>query len=56
MKQQTSGNCAVPIATCMTFVQDGASAHATKATQAWCQKKPVKFYRENMLAPKFPRY
>ena len=40
----------------MTFVQDGTPAHAAKATQAWCQKKPAKFYRENMLAPKFPKY
>ena len=40
----------------MTFVQEGAPAHAVKATQEWCKKKPTKFYRENMLAPKFPRY
>ena len=33
----------------MTFVQDGAPAHAAKATQAWCEKKPAKCYRENML-------
>ena len=39
----------------MTFVQDGVPAHPAKATQAWCKKKPAKFYRENMLAPKFPR-
>ena len=40
----------------MTFVQDGAPAHAAKVTQAWCKKKPAKFYRENMLALKFPRH
>ena len=40
----------------MTFVQDGAPAHAAKAAQSWCKKKPAKFYRENMLTPKFPRY
>ena len=33
----------------MTFIQDGVPAHAAKATQAWCEKKPAKFYRENML-------
>ena len=32
----------------MTFVQDGAPAHAAKATQKWCKKKPAKFYRENI--------
>ena len=42
----------------MMFVQDGLPAHAAKATQAWCKIiiKPAKFYGENMLAPKFPRY
>ena len=41
----------------MTFVQDGSSADAAKVAQSWCKKKtPAKFYRENMLAPKFPRY
>ena len=51
MKQQTSGNCAVPIATCMTFVQDGASAHAAKATQAWCQKKNLSNFIEKTCWP-----
>ena len=40
----------------MTFVQDGAPAHSAKATQVWCKKKPARFYRVNMLTPKFPRY
>ena len=51
MKQQTSENCAVPIATCMTFVQDGAPAHAAKATQAWCQKKNLSNFIEKTCWP-----
>ena len=39
----------------ITFVQDGAPAHAAKATKHGA-KKTAKFYRENMMAPKFPRY
>ena len=38
----------------MTFVQDGAPAHAAKATQAWCKRNLPN--RENDLASKFARY
>ena len=39
----------------MTFVQDGAPAHAAKATQAWCKKTCQILWRKH-AAPKFPRY
>ena len=39
----------------MTFVQDGAPAHAAKATQAWCKKTPAKCYRENRTGRKSHR-
>ena len=54
MKQQTSGNCAVPIATCMTFVQDGVPAHAAKATQAWCKKNLPNFTEKTCWPPNSP--
>ena len=54
MKQQTSGNCAVPIATCMTFVQDGAPAHAAKATQARCKKNLPNFIEKTCWPPNSP--
>ena len=41
----------------MTFVQDGAPAHAAKATQAWCKKKNLpNFVEKTCWPPKFLRY
>ena len=40
----------------MTFVQDGAPAHAAKATQAWCKKKTCQILWRKHVGSKFPRY
>ena len=37
-----------------TFVQDGAPAHAAKATQAWCQKKLPNFIKKH-AGPQIPQ-
>ena len=38
----------------MTFVQDGAPAHAAKATQAWCKKNLPNFIEKTCRPPNSP--
>ena len=38
----------------MTFVQDGAPAHAAKATQAWCKKNLPNFIEKTCWPPNSP--
>ena len=38
----------------MTFVQDGAPAHAAKATQAWCKKNLPNFIEKTYRPPNSP--
>ena len=55
MKQQTSENCSVPIAHDVR-PRRGASTRSQGHPSMVPKKKPAKFYRENMLALKFPRH
>ena len=38
----------------MTFVQDGAPAHAAKATQAWCKRNLPNFIEKTCWPPNSP--
>jgi len=38
----------------MTFVEDGAPAHATKATKAWCKRNLPKFIEKTSWPPNSP--
>ena len=54
MKQQTSENCSAPIATRRSFKMGRQLTQPRPPRHG--AKKPAKFYKENMLALKFPRY
>ena len=56
MKQQTGENCSVPIAKINDVRPRWAASTCSQGHPGMVQKKPANFYRENMLAPKFPRY
>ena len=39
----------------MTFVQEGAPAHAVKATQEWCKKKTYQILQRKHAGPQIPQ-